>query len=346
MTKFIKSLLDKNYAYKISNGDIYFRVSKLKNYGQLKNININNPEISEFSRVEHASEKENSQDFALWKAFDENSYAFDCPEIGRGRPGWHLECSAMIKKHFGDTIDIHGGGEDLIFPHHENEIAQSEALNNKKLANYWLHNGMIMINNKKMSKSEKNYVTIRESLKKYSANAVRFFVLSAHYRQPLNYTEEALESAQNSIDKIIYILKNNIQENSEENSKEKVNYFTDKFNLALSNDLNTPQALACIFELLKEINNINNNNFELKNLSRKFLEILGFDFSEIYNLNNINNSSNSSSINLNKIFDFLLELRQEARNNKNFKLADSIRDIIQASGAELRDSKEKSQIIF
>ncbi len=325
MINFIEALINKNFAYRTETGDVYFRVSAFPNYGKLKNLNRE----KEISRIEHTQNKESDSDFALWKNFDETSYCFDSP-FGKGRPGWHLECSAMIKKYFGNTIDIHGGGEDLIFPHHENEIAQSEALNGCPFAKYWLHNGMIMINGRKMSKSENNYITINESLEKYSANAIRFFILTAHYRQALNYTEEALISSQNTINKLFKNLKNIDLNNIENNLNKEI---LNNFDLAMSNDLNSPKALAIVFEAIK--------TNDLKDLNTAFyiLKILGFNLSEDtsnkeFNLDNFED-----------LFNLLLDLRKQAKENKNYELADKIRDSFSKAGFQIKDSKEKSEVI-
>ncbi|MBI3309468.1 MAG: cysteine--tRNA ligase, partial [Candidatus Melainabacteria bacterium] len=239
MYSFIESLIKNKHAYTVDN-DVYFSVSSFKEYGKLKGQNIQELEKG-FGRIEPNEKKKNKLDFALWKGVKSNNeYGFDSP-WGKGRPGWHLECSTMNYSLFGPTLDIHGGGDDLIFPHHENEIAQSESLTGKPFAKYWLHNGMILVNEEKMAKSLGNFITIKEVLKSTTPNALRFFVLNTHYRMPLNYTSEALVAAQNGINRLQEALSdlsdNNLPESSTGN-------FAKEFTDAMCNDFNTPIALS------------------------------------------------------------------------------------------------------
>lgn len=326
--KFIEELLTNDSAYQITNGDIYLHVPTAQHYGQLKNIAASEDNIS---RVSHNSEKKDPRDFVLWKAFSEDNYGYHSP-FGYGRPGWHLECSAMIKKLFGPTIDIHGGGEDLIFPHHENEIAQSECLHNKPLANYWLHNGMIMINGKKMSKSENNYITIQDCLKKYSSNAIRYFTLTTHYRQSINYTDEALQAAQNSINKILSTFRSSpeLAQTYFPNSP-----LLESFWDSLCNDLHTPQALSHIHTLLHQHNNYPSQD-SLQAIATG-LQVLGFNLSECSN----------SALDINKfsdLFTILLEVRDQARKNKEYLLSDRIRDSFHKAELEIQDTPNGSKI--
>lgn len=336
---FIQQLIDKGYAYQASNNDVYFRVHKFANYGQLKNIQ--DEQTLGQSRIDSNSCKENQEDFALWKAFDESEYAFDSP-FGWGRPGWHIECSAMIKKHFGETIDIHGGGEDLLFPHHENEIAQSESLHdNKKFANYWVHNAMILINGRKMSKSENNFITIQEALKQYTGNAIRLFTITTHYRQALNFTEEALQSAQNSINKITKLLQEyKISSKSLQNiNQQEVNEeLLLEFMKAMANNMNTSQALAVVFELVSFVNKKENTEINLNTLIY-CLSVLGFDLDEQEN-NNLDISK------FNSIFNLLLEMRQDARQNKDFATSDKIRDAFAEASITIKDTREGSSLEY
>lgn len=329
MFNFIQGLLDNKSAYKASNGDIYFEVGRFKSYGQLKNLKDCKETIS---RIEHQACKEQEGDFALWKAFDKNKkeYGFESP-FGYGRPGWHLECSSMIKSLFGETIDIHGGGEDLIFPHHENEIAQSEALHNKKFAHYWLHNGMVMVEGRKMSKSLGNFLTIKDALQKYSGNAIRFFVLSAQYQQPINYTEQALEAAENGFKKLIQPF-NGAQQTEGQIENKIIN----EFYAILSQNLNTPCALALAFETAK---NINKGQKELLPTLKQMLEILGF------NLNETEREQKQNNNNLEPIFNLLLEMREKARQAKDFALADKIRIQFEMAGYKLKDSPNGTELI-
>ena len=328
MFDFIQGLLNNKSAYQASNGDIYFEVGRFKAYGQLKNLQDCKDNIS---RIDHQTCKEQTDDFALWKAFDKNKgeYGFGSP-FGYGRPGWHLECSSMIKTLFGETIDIHGGGEDLIFPHHENEIAQSEALHSQKFAQYWLHNGMVMVEGRKMSKSLGNFITIKQSLQSYSGNAIRFFVLNAHYRQPINYTEQALEAAENGFKKLAHVL---AEETFEGELKPEI---MSEFYTALSQDLNTPCALALAFETAKSINK---GQKELLPTLKQMLEILGFNLAEA-------KQSKNQKQNLKPLFDLLLEMREKARQSKDFALADKIRIQFETAGYKLKDLPTGTELIL
>ncbi|MDJ0625105.1 MAG: cysteine--tRNA ligase [Candidatus Caenarcaniphilales bacterium] len=322
MYQFIQGLIDRKHAYRTENGDVYFDVKSFKDYGQLKNLASS---CESLARVDHQDVKKNECDFALWKACPQDDYGYESP-FSYGRPGWHLECSAMIKRYFGETIDIHGGGEDLVFPHHENEIAQSECLHNKKFVNYWLHNAMIMVNGSKMSKSEGNYVTISESLKKYCGNTIRFFVLSAHYRQPVNYTEEALNAAQNGFHRLFNSINKDASEQEIQN-KDLNQEAIDKFNFYMSEDLNTACALSVLFELSKQINK---GETHLEPTLRKLMQVLGFDL----NVQKESFSENS----VESLFDFLIEIRNNAREQKNYALSDRIRDEFEKAGYKLKDS--------
>jgi cysteinyl-tRNA synthetase len=330
MFQFIQGLLDKGFAYQADNGDVYFEVSKFADYGQLKNLS---PKEDNISRIEHQTCKEHTADFALWKACPKDEYGYESP-FGFGRPGWHLECSSMIKSYFGETIDIHGGGEDLMFPHHENEIAQSEALHGKKFARYWLHNGMIMVEGRKMSKSEGNFITIEQALQKHSANAIRFFILSAHYRQPINYTEQAIEAAHNGISKLLKLI-DPAKAGQAVSDKDLDQESMQKFYEAMNDDINTPCALAVLFELSKRIQK---NENKLEATLRKLLGVLGF------NLNEVNKSCNNSANN-EGLFQLLVEMRENARKDKNFALADKIRIQFEQAGYKLNDSSTGTEII-
>jgi cysteinyl-tRNA synthetase len=324
MYAFIGGLIEKGFAYKASNGDVYFAVGKFKDYGQLKNLGE-----EKIARIAHLDCKASNCDFALWKACSKDEYGFESP-FSYGRPGWHLECSSMIKRYFGETIDIHGGGEDLIFPHHENEIAQSEALHSKKFARYWLHNGMIMVDGKKMSKSEGNFVTIEGALKKFSGNAIRLFVLSAHYRQPINYTETALEAAESGVSKLLFVV-NNFKSTQEPTDQEALKSFQE----ALSDDLNTSKALALLFDLAKRINK---GEEKLKGTLYNLMTVLGFDLSP-------SNKGAANESNPEAIFELLLEMRESARQARDFALADKIRIGFEKAGYKLKDSPQGTQLI-
>jgi len=365
---FITILEEKGYAYS-KDGDVYYSVEKNKNYGKLSNQNIQEQNINQQGRMnnDENSKKITPQDFALWKKAKNDEPYFNSP-WGKGRPGWHIECSAMVKDELGDTIDIHLGGSDLIFPHHENEIAQSEAANGKKLANYWLHNGMVNVNGQKMSKSLRNFKTIRELTKSgISPMSLRYFVLTVNYRKPLDFTEEALKSASEAwrnintalslvdITKDTYIsfALNEQEELIEQKYKEKVQDEISqkkfKFAEALSNDLNTAGAIAIIYELAKPLKNFINqfqrlNNLEIT-LNEKFFLISNFkilkELSEVLGLKK-EEILIKSRIKEEEILSLINE-RLGAKKIKNYAKADDIRNLLKEKGIELIDqSPEKT----
>ena len=365
---FITILEEKGYAYS-KDGDVYYSVAKNKNYGKLSNQNMQEQNINQQGRMTNNenSKKITPQDFALWKKAKNDEPYFNSP-WGKGRPGWHIECSAMVKDELGDTIDIHLGGSDLIFPHHENEIAQSEAANGKKLANYWLHNGMVNVNGQKMSKSLRNFKTIRELTKSgISPMSLRYFVLTVNYRKPLDFTEEALKSASEAwrnintalslvdITKDTYIsfALNEQEELIEQKYKEKVQDEISqkkfKFAEALSNDLNTAGAIAIIYELAKPLKNFINqfqrlNNLEIT-LNEKFFLISNFkilkELSEVLGLKK-EEILIKSRIKEEEILSLINE-RLGAKKIKNYAKADYIRNLLKEKGIELIDqSPEKT----
>ena len=357
---FIKVLEDKGYAYS-KGGDVYYSVFKNKNYGKLSNQKIKDQNINQQGRMisEENIKKVNPQDFALWKKAKEDEPSFDSP-WGKGRPGWHIECSAMVKDELGETIDIHLGGSDLIFPHHENEIAQSESANNKKLANYWLHNGMVNVNGQKMSKSLKNFTTIRNLLESgISPMTLRYFVLTVNYRKPLDFTDEALRSASEAWKNINMALsffdiaessKLNLEINNdliEEKYKDKVNYEISqkkiKFKNALNSDLNTAAAIAIIYELAKPIKNFINQFQRIKNIEINTNE----KFNLLENLKTLEELTDVIGLKKEEIIikrkikeDEILSLiskRLIAKKEKDYAKADEIRNSLKENGIELID---------
>ena len=338
MIKFIEELIEKGFAYE-SQGDVYFDISKAKDYGKLSKKNIE--DLISGSRVEVSEIKNNPLDFVLWKNAKPEEPSWESP-WGSGRPGWHIECSAMARKYLGDTMDIHAGGEDLQFPHHENEIAQSESLTGKPFANFWLHNGMINIDNKKMSKSEGNFFTVREIGEKYDLEVLRFFLLSSHYRSPMNFSEDNMEQAKNGLDRL-YCGKKNIEEliDLSDNAKktedeEKIISAIDElkkdFNSAMEDDLNTADGISSLFEVIRYAN----TNLT-KQTSKETLE---------YVLENINTLSEVLGL-LSKEEEILgceiqdlIDERNKAREDKNYKRSDEIRDELLEKGITLMDSKE------
>jgi cysteinyl-tRNA synthetase len=338
MIVFIEGLIEKGAAYNV-NGNVYFNIDSARDYGKLSKKNID--DLISGSRVEISEEKTNPIDFALWKKAKEGEPSWPSP-WGAGRPGWHIECSVMARSLFGDTIDIHSGGEDLQFPHHENEIAQSETLTGKPFANYWLHNGMITIDNKKMSKSEGNFFTLKDIMKEYDLEAVRFFLLSAHYRTPINFSREvmdhnvhALERLYNSKKNLEFLLgKSNSKELSQSDKEglEALEKYKEKFISAMEDDLNTADAIASIFELVKHTNTSfdENTNYGLieraYNILLELTKVLGILRKE-------------DEILEDEILE-LIENRTQARINKDYKLSDEIRDLLKGKGIVLEDSPE------
>ena len=346
MIEMIKVLIEKGHAYEV-NGTVYFRTRSFKDYGKLSKKNIDELEAGHRDekhalKVSGEDEKEDFLDFVLWKPKKEGEPSWPSP-WGDGRPGWHLECSVMSKKYIGDIIDIHAGGEDLIFPHHENEIAQSEAANDVEFARYWMHNGFLRIDGEKMSKSLGNFFTIREIGEKYPLQVIRFFILSAHYRSPLNFSDTLVESAKASLERILTAV-NKLEDmlagaddrnlNAEE---EKISAglkdFENKFDEAMEDDLNTADAIAAIFELVKYTNsNISSESpkklvEEGLGMIRKLCDILGI-------ITEIRKEKLDSEI------EALIEERQAARKAKNFVRADEIRDQLAAEGIILEDTRE------
>ena len=334
MVELVKKLLEKGYAYKAKDG-IYYDISKFPEYGKLSKIDVS--KLKKGARVDvQEYDKQEAADFALWKFWTpEDGDVFWETEIGKGRPGWHLECSAMSMKYLGETFDIHTGGVDLIFPHHENEIAQSEAATGKKFVNYWLHNEFILVNGKKMSKSLGNFFTLRDLLNKgYSWRAIRYALLSVHYREQLNISEESLESARNAIERIydfLLRLKESNSKNTNENVEILVNNLLENFEKEMDNDLNISAALAVIFNFIKEINKLEltkEEAEEVKNAILKLDNVLGLKLEELIQEK------------LPKEIAELIKKREEFRKNKQYQEADKIRDELKKKGILLEDTKE------
>jgi cysteinyl-tRNA synthetase len=322
MQKMVESLIAKGYAY-VDDGDVWFSVDKFNDYGKLSKKVIS--ELQAGQRVEVNEKKKNPFDFVLWKKAKIGEPSWDSP-WGFGRPGWHLECSVMALTELGDTIDIHGGGEDLIFPHHENEIAQSESYTGKKFVNYWLHNGFVNINEEKMSKSKKNFFTIREILKKYDGEVLRFFLQKAHYRMPLNFTFAGLEEAKTALDKLHNTLKN-VPENEEKLKEEKIKDEFDrlekKFFEGMDDDFNFTQSIGVLFEINKQVNIEKCGSSILRRLGN----VLGL----------MQNKEEQKEV-LSADIEELISKRTEAKKNKNFALADEIRQNLANIGIIIEDT--------
>ena len=326
-----KDLINKGFAYE-SNGDVYFRVKKFPKYGYLSKQPID--QLESGARIEVGEQKEDPLDFALWKK--DEKFGYKSP-WGVGRPGWHIECSAMSRKHLGKTIDIHAGGADLIFPHHENEIAQSECANGCKFVNYWLHNGFVTINKEKMSKSLGNFLTIDDLLKNYDANTIRFFILTNHYRMPVEFSDEALQAAANGVKRMLNAKRTPIDETLDLTQFDEYKEFVD----AMDDDLNTSKALAVLFDLTNKANKDVPYAFTLLH---KLAETLGFTFAKAtLSDDELKAKLKEISKELGENYDSMeavIETRKQARADKNWDLADKIRVALDKVGIVLKDSKE------
>ena len=362
----IKKLINEGFAYE-KDGNVFFEVKKFEEYGHLSNQKIDEVEIG--ARVNVMEEKNNPLDFALWKRKKEGEPYWDSP-WGQGRPGWHIECSAMARKYLGDTFDIHGGGQDLIFPHHENEIAQSRCAYHGNFANYWLHNGFIQVNGDKMSKSLGNFFLLREILGKFPGNVIRLFILGTHYRKPINFSMDNIEDSRKTLKNIVSAMngfseiiekfsdkvphKGEISDNAVNNGenksinefKEKVDELDRQFIEAMDEDMNTPQALAAIFDQLKETKkfSVNISNLEkvealqysYGSLKKKIEDVLGIAIIMEEESGNLKNNDKLTG----NLIELLIKLRADARKEKNFKLSDEIRDNLKELGIEIQDNKD------
>jgi cysteinyl-tRNA synthetase len=349
----IRGLIDKGYAYP-AGGSVYFRVRNVPDYGKLAHRTLDSMMAGECAVG--GEEKEDPMDFALWKASKPGEPWWESP-WGQGRPGWHIECSAMSLKYLGDTLDIHGGGQDLIFPHHENEIAQSESFTGKKpFVKYWLHNGLVQLGEEKMSKSLGNLITIKQALEKYSTDAIRIFILSSHYRSPLKYSEEALEASERGVERLLRVSsRDDISGGKEEALDEKP--YREKFIEAMDDDFNTPQALGVLFELARKINeasdvglSINKAQDTLVSLVR---EVLGLKLPRIISLRASIKASAKVSAKLTDIpstvnvrVNRLVEERLKCRKEKKWQRADEIREKLAELRVSLEDTKKGTDVTY
>ncbi|MEH6578619.1 MAG: cysteine--tRNA ligase [Amphritea sp.] len=329
----IQVLVDKGFAYAASNGDVYYRVEKFAGYGRLTNKNLD--ELRSGARVEVESAKESPMDFVLWKAAKPGEVSWDS-SWGAGRPGWHIECSAMSKCCLGDTFDIHGGGPDLPFPHHENEIAQSEAANDTKFVHTWMHAGAVRVNAEKMSKSLGNFFTIRDVLEKYNPEVVRYFLSSVHYRSYIDYSENSLKEARSALERFYQALRGvDAVEGSLDNDYE------DRFNAAMDDDFNTPKALAVLFELVNELNTASREKSEKAGLLagqlKKLADILGLLQQDPVAF--LQGDAKEGEITAGDI-EALIQKRAAAKANKDYAESDRVRDELAAQGIILKDSRE------
>ncbi|MCB6994083.1 cysteine--tRNA ligase [bacterium 210820-DFI.6.37] len=342
---FVKDLIDLGYAYEVD-GDVYYSTRAFKDYGKLSGQNIEDLESG--ARIEVGEKKKDPLDFALWKARKtEDEIAWESP-WGMGRPGWHIECSTMSKRYLGDTIDIHAGGQDLTFPHHENEIAQSEAHSGKQFANYWMHNGYITIDNEKMSKSKGNFFTVRDILKSYDGEAIRFFLLSGHYRNPINFSDGLMEQAKNGLARmrnaksnLQHLIKTCAGSMTEEEKTALAGYdkYRQEFIQAMDDDLNTADAISAVFELITAINTAVKDGAS-KEFAEKSLEFL-MELTAVLGL--LQQDGDDAAID--DEIKALVDERQEARKAKNFARADQIRDLLKEKGITLKDTPQGVQII-
>ena len=346
MIDMIQTLIDKGYAYPAADGTVYFRVKKFKDYGKLSHKNLDDLQSGFRSlKVSGEDQKEDPLDFVLWKPKKEGEPSWPSPWCD-GRPGWHIECSVMSKKYLGEEIDIHAGGEDLIFPHHENEIAQSECCNGKIFARYWMHNGFLNIDNRKMSKSLGNFFTVREISEKYDLQVLRFFMLSAHYRSPLNFSAELMEAAKNGQERITtaaenlkFLINNARTEDMSEDERKKLAgsiAYVENFEKAMDDDFNTADAISAVFELVKYMNTTTDGASSKEYLQNLFdclirlTDVLGIIVDKEDEI-------------LASDIEALIEERQAARKAKNFARADEIRDELLAKGIILKDTREGVQ---
>ena len=343
MISMIQTLMDKGYAYAADDGTVYFRVKKFKEYGKLSHKNLDDLQ-SGFRALQVSGEdqKEDPLDFVLWKPKKEGEPYWESPWC-KGRPGWHIECSVMSKKYLGEEIDIHAGGEDLIFPHHENEIAQSECCNDKIFARYWMHNAFLNIDNRKMSKSLGNFRTVREISQQYDLQVLRFFMLNAHYRSPLNFSADLMEASKNALERIVeaagkladqkdHAAVREASQEEKELIKESESFDTN-FVDAMDDDINTADAVAAVFELVKFSNTNVTGESSAEFAGQLFTTMK--DLCEVLGLN----VEKKDEI-LDKEIEDLIQERQEARKSKNFARADEIRDELLAKGIQLKDTRE------
>ncbi len=354
---FIQNLIDSGYAYEVD-GDVYFSVRKFKDYGKLSKRSVD--ELLAGARIEPGEKKKDPLDFALWKSAKAGEPYWESP-WGKGRPGWHTECCAMIFKHLGETIDIHGGGLDLTFPHHENEIAQAESLTGKPFARYWIHNGLVTVNGQKMSKSLGNFITLKEIYSRYNPDILRLLVLSVHYRSPLDFswekmeeTKKAYERLKNAIDELDILHKLPIKDNFEWDLYAHIQKTQSEFYSAMSDDFNTPEALASLFGLVREMNILKDKAIKEGGISKKALESYKEAAETLHNIgrdifglfDSLEPCIKEETIEIKEkeekidedLINILIQIREKARKEKQFSIADEIRDKLAEKGIVLEDT--------
>ena len=334
---FIEGLIEKDYAYEVD-GDVYYRTRKFENYGKLSHQSID--ELRSGARIQVGEKKDDPLDFALWKNAKDGEISWESP-WGEGRPGWHIECSAMAKKYLGETIDIHAGGQDLTFPHHENEIAQSEANNDKTFANYWIHNGYIQIENEKMSKSLGNFILVKDIVEQFDPNIIRFFMLSVHYRNPINFSQTVIAKTQNSLDRIQTTYQNHRYRketsvdltDNQAQWMDSIDAHRSKFIQEMNDDFNTANAISVLFELAKDANRYLENKQTDTTVIDVFIEL----FEEITGVLGLKLETEEL---LDEEIEQLIEERVQARKDRNFSRADEIRDLLDEKGIILEDTPQ------
>jgi len=332
----VKALVDKGYAYVGQNGDVYYNISKFKDYGKLSHRNIEELQVG--SRVKASEAKNNPLDFALWKLAKPDEPSWDSP-WGKGRPGWHIECSAMATTCIANHIDIHGGGRDLIFPHHENEIAQAEAATGEKFVNYWLHAGSLQVDNTKMSKSLGNFFTIRDVLKKFDPEVIRYFMITSHYRSPLNYSEADVAKAKSALERLYTALRG-LDIEGVEYKKHQANKFEEPFLAAMNDDFNTPEALSVLFGLSREINRLRDKDEGQAKELASLLKHLGGVFDILQQDPDKFLQGNVAEESEAKKIEALIQARNDARKNKDWAEADRVRGELTSMGIVLEDNQE------
>lgn len=343
---FVQGLIEKGFAYEVD-GDVYYDIQKFDHYGKLSGRDLEDMQMG--ARINVDERKKHPGDFALWKSAKPGELFWESP-WGSGRPGWHIECSVMSRKFLGDQFDIHGGGQDLVFPHHENEVAQTEAMTGKKMANYWMHNGFITINKEKMSKSLGNFFLLREILDRFDPTTVRFYLIETHYRSPLDFDYDKIEESGRALERIknTYLQLKNYQETSSSEDESKkvdkiIEEVTEDFKEAMDDDFNTALAIAEIFDFTKEINKLIKKNEMTKENSEKLLsvysgllDVLGLD---IEKATTASSKQGEQSDLTEKLIQILIDLRQDAKKNKDFATADKIRNSLSEIGVQLEDTR-------
>lgn len=343
---FVQGLIEKGFAYEVD-GDVYYDIQKFDHYGKLSGRDLEDMQMG--ARINVDERKKHPGDFALWKSAKPGELFWESP-WGSGRPGWHIECSVMSRKFLGDQFDIHGGGQDLVFPHHENEVAQTEAMTGKKMANYWMHNGFITINKEKMSKSLGNFFLLREILDRFDPTTVRFYLIETHYRSPLDFDYDKIEESGRALERIknTYLQLKNYQETSSSEDESKkvakiIEEVTEDFKEAMDDDFNTALAIAEIFDFTKEINKLIKKNEMTKENSEKLLsvysellDVLGLD---IEKATTVSSKQGEQSDLTEKLIQILIDLRQDAKKSKDFATADKIRNSLSEIGVQLEDTR-------